>query len=56
MLEYANAPIIKADQDILVVLINRERKVAYAPVVLHTGNRVDAHCMTPLTLERFEVL
>jgi hypothetical protein len=56
MLDYANAPIIKADQDILIVMIDRERRVAYKPVVLHTGNRVDANCMTPLTLERFEII
>ena len=53
MLEYANAPIIKKDQDILIVPINSETQVAYAPVVLHTGDHTNPHCQEPLPLEKF---
>lgn len=56
MLEYSNAPIVKADQDILICLINSETREAYAPVILHTGKEVSAFCTTPLTLEKFEIL
>jgi hypothetical protein len=53
MLDYANAPVIHKDEDILIVPINRKTRTAYAPVILHTGNRVSANCMTPLQLEPF---
>lgn len=53
ILEYSNAPVVKADQDILIFPINTETKKAYKPVVLHTGERVNPHCMTPLGLEKF---
>ncbi len=49
MVEYANAPVIKTDSDVVLVIVDSENKKAYAPVILHTGNRVDAHCSTPLT-------
>ena len=56
ILEYSNAPIIKADQDILICPINSAIREAYAPILLHTGKRIDAHCSTPLTLEKFEII
>lgn len=56
LLEYANAPVVKADQDILICLINSERREAYAPILLRTGKRVNPYCTTPLELERYEVL
>lgn len=52
MLEYANAPIIEKDQDICVVYVNSDTKVAYPPQILHTGSHIDPHCATPLTIER----
>lgn len=55
MVEYANAPIIKADQEILIVMINSERKEIYEPVIIKTGKRIDKHCSTPLTLEKLFV-
>ena len=56
MTEYANAPIIKANQEIVVFLYNSATKDVYAPVIIKTGDRVDAHCSTPLKLERYEIL
>lgn len=56
MLEYANAPVIKPDEDILICPINSERREAYEPILLHTGKRIDPFCITPLTLERYEII
>ena len=39
MLEYTNAPIVKPDQDILVCMVDSERRLVYDPVVLRTGPR-----------------
>ena len=49
MLDYRNAPIVKPDEDVIIVVINSKTKEAYAPIVLHTDKRIDAHCSTPLT-------
>lgn len=51
MLEYANAPIVKPDQDILVCMVDSGLRLVYDPVVLRTGKRIDPYCMTPLDLE-----
>lgn len=56
MTEYANAPIIKANQEILIFLYNSVTKEVYHPVIIKTGNRVDAHCSTPLELEKYKIL
>lgn len=55
MLEYANAPIVKPDQDILVCMVDSERRLVYDPVVLRTGKYVDPFCITPLDLERCKI-
>ena len=56
MTEYANAPVIKANQEIIIFLFNSVLKDVYHPVIIKTGNRVDPHCSTPLTLEKYEVI
>lgn len=56
MADYANAPIIKADQDILIYLYNSDLRVVYNPSIIHTGSRVDRFCSTPLTLEKMQVI
>lgn len=48
MTEYANAPVIKADSDVVLVIVDSKKRQAYAPCVLHTSKRVDPHCITPL--------
>ena len=48
MLEYRNAPIVKVDQDVIISIIDSNKKVAYNPMILHTTKRIDAHCSTPL--------
>ena len=55
MVEYANTPIIKTNQEILIFLYNSVTKDIYAPVILKTGERIDAFCTTPLNLEKFYV-
>jgi hypothetical protein len=55
ILDYANVPVIKADQEILVCLLDSVKRLVYKPVVLKTGAQVDPHCQTPLTLEKFMV-
>ena len=50
MLDYANVPVVKPDQEILVCLVDSVKRLVYKPVVLKTGARVDPHCQTPLTL------
>lgn len=49
MLDYRNAPIVKADEDVIIAIIDSKKKQAYYPIVLHTSKRIDAHCSTPLT-------
>lgn len=49
MIEYANAPIVKPDSDVVLVIVNSKLKKACKPIVLHTSNRVNPNCSTPLT-------
>lgn len=51
MLEYRNAPIIKPDEDVIIAIIDSRNHTAYAPMVLHTGKRIDAHSCSPLYFE-----
>lgn len=55
ILEYANAPVVKPGQEILVCIINSEKGLAWPPVLLKTGERVSPFCMTPLALEAYQV-
>lgn len=56
MVEYANAPIIKPNQEIVIFLYNSITKDIYTPMIIKTGNRVDANCVTPLELEKVEII
>ena len=56
MTDYANAPIIKPNQEILIFLYNSLSKEIYQPAIIKTGDRVYEHCITPLMLERYEVM
>lgn len=56
MAEYANAPIIKADQEIVIFLHNSETKEVMYPTIIKTGKRVDSGSATPLQLEKLTVL
>ena len=49
MLEYRNAPIIKTDEDVIISIIDSKKKQVYYPIILHTSNRINQHCSTPLT-------
>lgn len=48
LLDYANAPIIKRDSDVVLAIVDSRRKIAYKPIILHTRNRVDPSCQVPL--------
>lgn len=48
MVEQANAPVVKADSDVVLIIVNSRTKEMFAPVILHTKKRIDAYCMTPL--------
>lgn len=56
MVDYANAPTIKADQEIVIFTYNSLRKEIYNPVIIKTGKKVDKFCSTPLDLEKYYVL
>lgn len=56
ILEYANAPVVKPGQEILVCVIDSKKGLAWPPVLLKTGYRVAQFCTTPLTLEEYRVL
>lgn len=49
MLEYANVPIIRADAEVLVVIIDSEQRLACCPVIVRTEKRVNPHCSTPIS-------
>ena len=55
MIEQAQAPVVSANQDILIAIYDSRNKQAYAPIVVHTGDTVDPHCQTPLTIERVDM-
>ena len=55
MVEYANAPIIKVNQEIVIFLYNSVTKEVFAPAIIKTGERIDAFCSTPLQLEKLYV-
>lgn len=49
MLQFRNAPVVKKDSDIIVVVKDSKEKKCWI-MLMHTGNRIDAHCSTPLTV------
>ena len=48
LLDYANAPIIKADSDVVLAIVDSRRKILYSPIILHTGKHIDPHGHTPI--------
>lgn len=54
-LEYANAPIIKANQEIVIAMIDSKKEEIYEPVIIKTGEKINKFCSTPLTLEKLYV-
>ena len=51
MVEFATAPIIKPDQDVVVAVYDSRKRVPYAAFIAHTKNHVSRHCSTPLQFE-----
>lgn len=55
MLEWAAAPTITKDQDVVVAITNSELRCAYDLYIIHTGDRIDPNCMTPMRLEKLDL-
>ena len=51
MIEWAAAPVIKPDQDVLVMVIDSKARIAYNPRIVHTAKTISAHCIEPLRFE-----
>ncbi len=49
MLDFANAPIVKTDSDVVVSVIDSVHFRSYPLMILHTNKRIAPHCSTPLT-------
>ena len=54
--EYANTPILKPNQEILICLYNSELKMVYEPTIIKTGEKINPFCSEPMKLEKFEVM
>lgn len=50
MLDYANAPIVKADSDFVLVVIDSNKRNAFPPQIMHTSKTVNAFCTTALRI------
>lgn len=55
MLEVRNAPVIKPDEDVLIVVKDSVNRECYI-FELHTTKRVNKHCSTPLGFEDGDVM
>lgn len=55
MLEWANAPVIKPDQEVLVVITDSNNKCAYDAYIIRTGSKVSPHSTEPLAFERLDL-
>lgn len=51
MVERAQAPLIKPDQEVVVAIYDSRTRMAYAPVVVRTSPRVSRHCSVPISFE-----
>jgi hypothetical protein len=51
MVEFAQAPLIKADQDVVVAVYDSSKRMPHAAFIVHTGKTVSKFCSTPLTFE-----
>lgn len=56
MADYAVAPIIKPDQEIVIFLYDSEKGEVHAPAIIKTGERINTFCITPMELESLVVL
>ena len=55
MADYATAPIIKADQDVVVAIYDSKNRMPYAAILVRTGKSVSKFCSTPLTFENVDM-
>lgn len=51
IVEYATAPLIKPDQDVVVAVYDSNKKMPYAAFIVHTSKFVSKHCSTPIQFE-----
>lgn len=55
MVKEAQAPMVSANQDIVIAIYDSRNKTPYAPIIVHTGDSVDPLCVIPLTIERVDM-
>ena len=48
MLKFSNAPVIGTDEDVLIVIIDSEKKNVISAMILHTDKKIDSFCQQPL--------
>lgn len=50
MLKWRKAPVIKADEDVMIVVYDSNTKVCFEPIVLHTDKEIDSLCSRPIKI------
>lgn len=55
MIEWANAPVIKPDQEVLVIITDSKIKCAYDAYIIRTGAKVSPHSTDPLAFEKLDL-
>jgi len=55
MLEWTKAPIIKANQEVAVVITDSRLKCAFDMYIIKTGSVIRPHCVTPLEFEKLDL-
>ena len=48
MVEYAQAPLIKPDQEVVVAVYDSKKRIPYAAFITRTTKHVSRHCSTPI--------
>lgn len=48
MVEYATAPLIKPDQEVVVAVYDSKKRIPYAAFITRTTKTVHRHCSTPI--------
>lgn len=55
MLEWSAAPIIKPDQDVVIVIHDSSNKIAYTVYIVHTDSKVRPDCIDPMNIEKVDL-
>ena len=55
MINTANTPIVKPDEDIAIVIIDSRFRAAYRLYIVHTDSRISPHCINPMNIEKVDL-